>query len=44
MSKMGITKEDFDAITWFSSWAVDGDHSSDDISSVPDQKMHLNTW
>ncbi|WCJ22646.1 tRNA:m(4)X modification enzyme TRM13 [Euphorbia peplus] len=26
---LGITKEQFHAITWFTSWAVDADHSSD---------------
>ncbi|XP_059625520.1 uncharacterized protein LOC132268733 isoform X2 [Cornus florida] len=29
LSNLGITKEDFHAITWFTSWAVDADHSSD---------------
>ncbi|RCV40081.1 hypothetical protein SETIT_9G022900v2 [Setaria italica] len=28
LSGLGITEEEFHAITWFSSWAVDGDHSS----------------
>ncbi|KAI7751537.1 hypothetical protein M8C21_013396 [Ambrosia artemisiifolia] len=26
---LGITKDDFHAITWFTSWAVDADHGSD---------------
>ncbi|KAL5218706.1 hypothetical protein ABZP36_019390 [Zizania latifolia] len=30
LSGLGITEEDFHAMTWFSSWAVDGDHSSQD--------------
>ncbi|XP_057965859.1 uncharacterized protein LOC131156304 isoform X2 [Malania oleifera] len=43
LTNLGITKEDFDAITWFTSWAVDADHGSDlpdvfdcgfDISSI----------
>ncbi|XP_057790403.1 tRNA:m(4)X modification enzyme TRM13-like [Salvia miltiorrhiza] len=29
ISDMGFTKEDFHAITWFTSWAVDADHGSD---------------
>ncbi|KAF4346345.1 uncharacterized protein LOC115707541 isoform X1 [Cannabis sativa] len=28
-SNLGITKEEFHAITWFTSWAVDADHGSD---------------
>uniref|UniRef100_A0A804P6E5 tRNA:m(4)X modification enzyme TRM13 n=1 Tax=Zea mays TaxID=4577 RepID=A0A804P6E5_MAIZE len=30
LSGLGITEEDFHAMTWFSSWAVDGDHSYPD--------------
>lgn len=26
---LGITKEEFHAVTWFTSWAVDADHGSD---------------
>lgn len=29
MSNLGICKEEFHAITWFTSWAVDADHGSD---------------
>ncbi|XP_065859839.1 tRNA:m(4)X modification enzyme TRM13 [Euphorbia lathyris] len=29
IADLGITKEEFHAITWFTSWAVDADHSSD---------------
>lgn len=29
ISEMGFSKEDFHAITWFTSWAVDADHGSD---------------
>ncbi|XP_021769971.1 tRNA:m(4)X modification enzyme TRM13 homolog [Chenopodium quinoa] len=29
LSNLGITKEHFHAITWFTSWAVDADHGSD---------------
>ncbi|KAG6433395.1 hypothetical protein SASPL_105008 [Salvia splendens] len=29
VSDMGFTKDDFHAITWFTSWAVDADHGSD---------------
>uniref|UniRef100_A0A0E0KL58 tRNA:m(4)X modification enzyme TRM13 n=1 Tax=Oryza punctata TaxID=4537 RepID=A0A0E0KL58_ORYPU len=32
LSGLGITEEDFHAMTWFSSWAVDGDHSSQESS------------
>jgi tRNA:m4X modification enzyme len=30
LSGLGIAEEEFHAMTWFSSWAVDGDHSSQD--------------
>ncbi|RLN20051.1 hypothetical protein C2845_PM02G42510 [Panicum miliaceum] len=30
LSGLSITEEEFHAMTWFSSWAVDGDHSSPD--------------
>ncbi|CAM0877705.1 unnamed protein product [Alopecurus aequalis] len=33
LSGLGIAEEEFHAMTWFSSWAVDGDHSSEDWSS-----------
>lgn len=36
----GITKEKFLAITWFTSWAVDANHS-EDISDAPDSKSYL---
>ncbi|KAA8542998.1 hypothetical protein F0562_021507 [Nyssa sinensis] len=29
LSNLGISKEDFHAITWFTSWAVDANHDSD---------------
>lgn len=29
LSSLGISKEEFHAMTWFTSWAVDADHSSD---------------
>ncbi|XP_050236488.1 tRNA:m(4)X modification enzyme TRM13 [Mercurialis annua] len=29
ITELGITKEEFHAITWFTSWAVDADHGSD---------------
>ncbi|XP_006650853.1 tRNA:m(4)X modification enzyme TRM13 [Oryza brachyantha] len=32
LQNLGITEENFHAMTWFSSWAVDGDHSSQDSS------------
>lgn len=40
MEKMGITKEDFNAMTWFSSWAVDGNSSSNCTNAVADHKGH----
>ncbi|KAK0582084.1 hypothetical protein LWI29_021389 [Acer saccharum] len=36
----GITKEEFRAITWFTSWAVDADHSSD-CYDFTGSKFHL---
>ncbi|XAR61464.1 tRNA:m(4)X modification enzyme [Bertholletia excelsa] len=42
---LGISKEDFHAITWFTSWAVDADHSSDlsdtsaDANCAPDVQI-----
>uniref|UniRef100_A0A2P2J6G3 tRNA:m(4)X modification enzyme TRM13 n=1 Tax=Rhizophora mucronata TaxID=61149 RepID=A0A2P2J6G3_RHIMU len=42
MLNLGITKEEFHAITWFTSWAVDADHGSD-LSDVTDCRMHLNS-
>uniref|UniRef100_A0A9I9DV23 tRNA:m(4)X modification enzyme TRM13 n=1 Tax=Cucumis melo TaxID=3656 RepID=A0A9I9DV23_CUCME len=38
--ELGITKEEFLAITWFTSWAVDANHS-EDISDVTDSKTFL---
>ncbi|KAL6893762.1 hypothetical protein ACP4OV_007860 [Aristida adscensionis] len=32
LSGLGITEDEFHAMTWLSSWAVDGDHSSQDSS------------
>ncbi|XP_052210893.1 uncharacterized protein LOC127813563 [Diospyros lotus] len=34
LSNLGITKEDFHAITWFTSWAVDAAHDSDLSAAV----------
>ncbi|KAL4203045.1 hypothetical protein AMTRI_Chr02g266580 [Amborella trichopoda] len=39
---MGISKEDFHAITWFTSWAVDADHQFD-LSEATDQSLLFNT-
>ncbi|CAK9145262.1 unnamed protein product [Ilex paraguariensis] len=39
LSNLGITMEDFHAITWFTSWAVDADHGSD-LSDV-DCRSHI---
>ncbi|KAJ4819231.1 tRNA:m(4)X modification enzyme TRM13-like protein [Rhynchospora pubera] len=38
LSDIGINKKEFHAMTWFSSWAVDGDHSSDDPSIEDEAK------
>ncbi|XP_023547814.1 tRNA:m(4)X modification enzyme TRM13 homolog [Cucurbita pepo subsp. pepo] len=38
--ELGITKEEFLAITWFTSWAVDANHS-EDISDGADLKTFL---
>ncbi|CAN1823842.1 hypothetical protein LINPERHAP1_LOCUS30536 [Linum perenne] len=37
MFSLGISKEEFHAITWFTSWAVDGDHGAE----VSDSGLHL---
>ncbi|KAF3778012.1 tRNAm(4)X modification enzyme [Nymphaea thermarum] len=37
---IGVTKEDFHAITWFTSWAVDADHGST-LTDVIDRGLHL---
>lgn len=29
MLDLGINKDDFNAMTWFTSWAIDADHGSD---------------
>jgi tRNA:m4X modification enzyme len=36
LSGLGIEEEEFHALTWFSSWAVDGDHSSQDSLKADD--------
>ncbi|RWR94504.1 tRNA:m4X modification enzyme TRM13 [Cinnamomum micranthum f. kanehirae] len=38
-SDLGISKEDFHAITWFTSWAVDADHGSI-LSDVVNHGLH----
>ncbi|KAJ0053920.1 hypothetical protein Pint_00798 [Pistacia integerrima] len=40
VSSLGIAKEEFHVITWFTSWAVDADHGSDDFD-VTDSKLNL---
>ncbi|CAN6466598.1 unnamed protein product [Victoria cruziana] len=37
---LGITKEDFHAITWLTSWAVDADHGST-LTDVTGRGLHL---
>ncbi|CAL9043356.1 unnamed protein product [Musa banksii] len=39
---LGITVEEFHAMTWFTSWAVDADHSSE-LSDVSPQETNLST-
>jgi Methyltransferase TRM13 len=34
LSDIGINKDEFHAMTWFSSWAVDGDHSSESSDNI----------
>lgn len=40
MSDLGITKGQFHAMTWFTSWAVDADHSSD-LPDITDCSLQL---
>ncbi|KAK1278910.1 hypothetical protein QJS04_geneDACA015822 [Acorus gramineus] len=42
LSEYGLTKEDFHALTWFTSWAVDGDHSSA-VSDAANQETNPRT-
>ncbi|KAI3833293.1 hypothetical protein MKW98_006392 [Papaver atlanticum] len=42
LSDLGIKKDDFHAITWFTSWAIDADHGSD-LSDLVDQGLHLSS-
>ncbi|URE02474.1 U11-48K-like CHHC zinc finger [Musa troglodytarum] len=39
---LGITEEEFHAMTWFTSWAVDADHSSE-LSDLSHQETNLST-
>ncbi|OVA13547.1 Methyltransferase TRM13 [Macleaya cordata] len=41
-SDLGIRKDDFHAITWFTSWAVDADHGSG-LSDIVDQGLCLHS-
>ncbi|KAF5206813.1 Kinesin, partial [Thalictrum thalictroides] len=41
-SNMEVTKDDFHAITWFTSWAVDADHSSENFD-VADQRSSVDS-
>lgn len=40
MLNLGISREEFHAITWFTSWAVDADHGSEHLD-VTDSILHL---
>ncbi|KAJ3669313.1 hypothetical protein LUZ60_011263 [Juncus effusus] len=33
LSDLGVKKEEFHAITWFSSWAIDGDHKENNLEN-----------
>ncbi|XP_042402531.1 tRNA:m(4)X modification enzyme TRM13-like isoform X1 [Zingiber officinale] len=39
---LGITKEEFHAMTWFTSWAVDADHSSE-LADMPFNATNIST-
>ncbi|XP_037444302.1 tRNA:m(4)X modification enzyme TRM13-like isoform X1 [Triticum dicoccoides] len=41
LSGLGIAEEEFHAMTWFSSWAVDGDHSSQDSLGSEDSSSEV---
>lgn len=41
MTSLGLSREEFHAITWFTSWAVDADHSSDLSEVTDDPILHL---
>jgi tRNA:m4X modification enzyme len=41
LSGLGIAEEEFHAMTWFSSWAVDGDHSSQDSLEAEDSSSEV---
>lgn len=41
MSDLGLNREDFHAITWFTSWAVDADHHLDFSGSNSWQHLEL---
>ena len=41
LSRLGIVEEEFHAMTWFSSWAVDGDHSSHDSLDSEDTSSEV---
>ncbi|MQM08482.1 hypothetical protein Taro_041338 [Colocasia esculenta] len=42
-SKIGIQKEDFNAMTWFSSWAVDGDHNLELSNAMGEGQQPIGT-
>ncbi|KAM0878834.1 hypothetical protein ACQ4PT_034646 [Festuca glaucescens] len=41
LSGLGIAEDEFHAMTWFSSWAVDGDHSSQDSLEAQDSSSEV---
>ncbi|KAK9149119.1 hypothetical protein Scep_007876 [Stephania cephalantha] len=42
LSNLGIKKEEFHAVTWFTSWAVDADHGSD-LSNMVERGSSLDS-
>ncbi|KAF5732056.1 Methyltransferases isoform 1 [Tripterygium wilfordii] len=43
LCNLGIKKEEFHAITWFTSWAVDADHSSDITDVTNGRRLHFDS-
>lgn len=41
MSDLGLNQEEFHAITWFTSWAVDADHHSEISGNNSGQHLEL---
>ncbi|CAN1189007.1 tRNA:m(4)X modification enzyme TRM13 homolog, partial [Linum perenne] len=41
MLSLGISKEEFHAITWFTSWPVDGDHGAEVSIVIMGRRTHV---